>query len=194
MIKGLKFLGAILALAVFPYAQAIMVDAKLHSYNGGLGTGLDTGILLTTGQSFETSVALEDVWSAGASLRWSNADGLDGDTFSTVGDGSGAAAGVQIGEVYPLYTSVGGTFHYGSLVAQIGTGAFFKLGTSFSGTANANGNLKLFYWDSNFSDNIEAIDVSIKTGNTSVPDQGGLILSVLGFGMLALFSRLKKRS
>ncbi len=195
MIKGLKLLTAVLAIAAIPCAQAIMVtvDARVNSSSGG--SGLDTGISLVTGQAFASEAALDDVWSAGGGLRWSNADGLDGDTFATAGDGSGAAPGTQIGTLFPLHTTPDGSFHFGSLVGKIGTGAFFKLGTSFSGTANADGTLKLYYWDSNSGDNLESIKVTFKIDSGStVPDEGGLILSVLGFGMLVLFSRLRKRS
>lgn len=193
MIKGLKFLTVALAVAAIPCTQAIMVtvDAQVNS-SGGSGTGFDTGISLVTGQAFASSADVNDLWNAGALPRWSNADGLNGDLFATGSDESGAAAGTKIGQDFGLL----GAFHYGSLVGKIGSGDFFKLGTSFSGNANADGTLMLYYWDSNSYDNTESIKVTFKVdnGNTAVPDQGGLILSVLGFGMLALFSRLKKRS
>jgi len=194
MSKSLKILATILAVAAIPYAQAIMVtvDAKVNSSSGG--SGFDTGIDLVTGQAFGASADLDDLWSAGTLPRWSNADGLDGDLFATGFDESGQAAGTKIGQDFGLWNQDGASFHYGSLVGQIGAGSFFKLGTSFAGNANATGRLLLYYWDSNSGDNAESIKVTFKIGDGKpVPDQGGLILSFLGLGMLFLFSRMKKR-
>ncbi len=194
MKSGLKLFTLLISLIAIPCSQAIMVtvDARLNSSTGGVG--LDTGISLTTGQSFESSADPNDLWSAGALPRWSNADGLDGPLLATGTDESGQAAGTVIGTLFSLHSQGGASFHFGSLVGQIGSGDFFKLGTSFNGTANANGNLRLFYWDSNNFDNTDSIKVTINVPNgNSVPDQGGLILSLLGFAMLGAFSKLKKR-
>lgn len=187
----LKLLIALVTFAAIPYSQAVIVQAQPDSYSGGSGTGFDTGISLTTGQSFSASASVLDLWSAGPPKRVSNANGLNGDIFAVAGDDSGQPVGTHIGENFGLYATGDGSFHYGSLVGRVGTttGSYFKLGTSYSGNADATGNLFLFYWDSNAHDNSGEISVNI-----NVPDQGGLILSLMSFGLLAFFARFRNCS
>jgi hypothetical protein len=67
------------------------------------------------------------------------------------------------------------------LVGKIGVGNFFEIGTSFSGPANAAGELKLFYWDSNFSDNTQYVTAQISAATRrprfARPDPKSLILN-----------------
>ena len=75
-------------------AALFAVDAFTNSSSGS-GVGLNTGIVLSAGQAFTVTAAADDLWSAGALPRWSNADGLIGDTFATGTDESGEPAGTQ---------------------------------------------------------------------------------------------------
>ena len=63
------------------HALSFAVDALSNSSSGG--TGLDTGIVLAAGEAFSVTAGVDDLWSAGALPRWSNADGLVGDRFAT---------------------------------------------------------------------------------------------------------------
>lgn len=86
------------------------------------------------------------------------------------------------------------TFNRGSLIGQIGTGDYFLVGTSFSGTATASGQLKLLMWDDSYSDNSGGIQVQVggldKSGGASaVPLPAGLPLLLGGVGLFALLRR-----
>ena len=173
-------------------ARAITVDvfAKENSSSGG--TGALTGVFLTAGQAFTVSAGLDDLWSAGPLPRWSNADGLTGDRFATGSDESGQNAGVQIGQSFGLYSQGGLDAPYGSLVGQIGAGAFFLIGTNFSGFANATGLLSLFYWDSNNGDNTGSILATVAVpGPIMGAGLPGLLMALGGLAVLA--SRRRNR-
>jgi hypothetical protein len=140
-------------------ASAVTVDAFANSSSGGIGS--TTGVFLTAGQAFTVTVPSDDLWSAGALPRWSNADGLIGNRFATGSDESGQAAGTLIGTDFGSWMQDGFSAPYGSLVGRIGSGVFFLVGTSFSGIANASGQLSFFYWDSNNSDNTQFVTATI---------------------------------
>jgi len=156
----------------------------------GSGAGLDTGLGFTAGDIFTVSVDPDDLWNAGALPRWSNADGLTGDRHATGGDDSGEALGTLIGIDFGLHPQHGLMLPFGSLVGSIG-GNFFLLGTSFSGPAPANGNLLLYYWDSNNSDNTEHITAFVDPDPRDVPVPATLPL--LGAGLL-LARRFRART
>jgi hypothetical protein len=63
------------------------------------------------------------------------------------------------------------------LVGKIGAGDFFGIGTSFSGPANATGELKLYYWDSNNGDNTQFVTATI----SAVPEPSTWAMMILGF-------------
>lgn len=167
-------------------AAVITVDALVNSSSGG--TGFATGIMFSAGDHFTATAALDDLWSAGALPRWSNADGLVADLFATGSDESGEAAGTKIGQAFGSHTQHGISLPFGMLVGSI-DGNFFGMGTSFNGNAAATGELLLWYWDSNNGDNSESIQVTIET--VAVPEPSIVALFALGLLSLGFASRRK---
>jgi len=187
-------LSASLTLSASAHAADFIVDALANSANSGTGTGLAT-ISLTSGQAFTTSAALDDLWSAGALPRWSNANGLTGDTFATGSDESGEPIGTLIGADFGSLTIDGFTAPFGSLVGQIGTGpgSYRLLGTGFSGTAWDTGTLTLFYWDTFTADNTGAVSVSVLTdGSGAVPEPASWAMMITGFGAAGTLLRRRR--
>jgi hypothetical protein len=180
----------IVGLAAAPAAEAAVyvVGAKANSSSGGVGA--DT-VALSSGQTFTVSVAPNDLWSAGALPRWSNANGLTGNLFATGSDNSGEAAGTLIGQDFGLWTQHGLSAAYGSLVGEIG-GVFKVLGTSFNGAAWGSGVLNLYYWDSNNADNAGAIDAFVTAGSP-VPEPATWALMIGGFALAGQALRGRKR-
>ncbi|MBL8772513.1 MAG: PEPxxWA-CTERM sorting domain-containing protein [Phenylobacterium sp.] len=179
-----------LSLASGAGAAVFVVDALLHSSDGGAGAGLDT-VVLDAGDLFTVSVGLDDLWSAGALPRWSDADGLTGDRTATGSDESGEAAGVLIGADFGLLTLNGFSAPYGSLVGQIGAGpgSYRLLGTSFSGAAWASGTLKLFYWDTFTADNSGSVAADVAV----VPEPAVWSMMIAGFGLAGTMLRSRRR-
>ena len=65
-----------------------------------------------------------------------------------------------------------------------GSGIFFLVGTNFSNTANATGQLALYYWDSNNGDNSGSIVATISASAVPGPivgaDLPGLVMALGG--------------
>ena len=184
LIAGLAGLGT-------SSARAVTVDFAFGNSSSG-GSGSATGVFLTAGEAFTVTVASNDLWSAGALPRWSNADGLKVSLLATGSDESGESAGTQIGSIFSFYTQGGLTAAYGSLVGKIGSGAFFLVGTNFSGTANATGQLSLYYWDENNGDNTGSIAATISASAVPGPIVGaGLPGLVMALGGLIAWRRRK---
>ena len=185
LIAGLAGLGT-------SSARAVTVDVFAQANSSTGGAGALTGISLTFGQAFTVSAGLTDLWNAGPLPRWSNADGLIAPLLATGSDDSGQLAGTPIGSIFSLYTQDGLTAAYGSLVGQIGSGAFFLVGTNFSGTANATGQLSLYYWDENNGDNTGSIAATISASAVPGPIVGaGLPGLVMALGGLIAWRRRK---
>ena len=188
--RGLKILAAGAALIAFcsPALSATFVVDAAGNSSSGSGTGLNTGLTYSIGDTLTVSAAADDLWSAGALPRWSNADGLVGALFATGSDESGQPAGTQIGANFGLWSQGGLSAPYGSLVGRIG-GIYQLLGTNFSGSAWASGTLELFYWDSNSGDN--SGQITVRVGD--VPEPASWAMMVGGFGLVggALRSRRK---
>ncbi len=191
--KNLSAVSALAALTLAGSAHAalVVVDANSNSSTGGVGQS--SGLVLTTGQMFHSTVAATDLWSAGALPRWSNADGLIVPLFATGTDDSGQAAGTQIGALFPLWTQGGFTAPYNSLVGSIG-GVLQVLGTNFNGPAWGNGALTLYFWDSNFSDNTQFItaDIGLNATGGGVPEPATWAMMIAGFGMVGATLRRRR--
>ena len=166
--------AVILSVATTVSAATVTVESAANSTGGGIDAS--TGITLALGQAFTVTAGLLDTWILGANeptcTREGNADGL-----------SDCPA-------YPSYTSGGLTAIYGTLVGKIGDGAYFVIGTNFNDTAIAAGELLLFNFDSNTSDNSGEIVATVSAVSAAVPlPAGGLLL----LGALGGFAALRRR-
>lgn len=182
---------ALLALLLTSVAHSVpaQFDVSAVSNSIGGGSGLDTGIFFNTGDTIDLTVDTNDLWSAGALPRWSNADGLVATLLATGSDESGQAANVQIGALFGNHTQNGLTAPFGSLVGSLGS-TFFVLGTSFNAAAPDSGNLLLYYWDSNNNDNADLVTVTIDDGSVVAPPNNGVpapgALALIGLGLCAM--------
>jgi hypothetical protein len=170
MINKNKMMGLaaalLMAAASLANAAVVNVDASLNSVVGG--TAKLTGVHLLANQTFNVDVDPNETWNFG-----------NGDPFYTTN-----ADGFQVSimnMIQPDGTMFGSNF--GSLVGRIGDGNFFTVGTHFSGSAYAAGELKLYYWDSDFDNNFGSVNAVIG----AVPEPGSLAL--LGLGLAALYRR-----
>ena len=76
-------------------AHAANYDVYAYNNSSG-GTGVTT-ISLAAGQSFTVTANPNDLWSAGALPRFSNANGLTGNLYASAADDSGQSVGTLIG-------------------------------------------------------------------------------------------------
>lgn len=148
----------------------VNIDAKANSIGGG--SPVDSGIMLSAGQTFTVSVDPTQIWNfaGGDSFANTNADGFQGAYITT------------------LYNPDGTIFETstGSLIGQIGTGTsnagnYFQVGTSFSGQANASGDLNFFYADTDAFNNLGAVTADVN----AVPEPASLGLVALGLLAMA---------
>ena len=191
--KKLGLLSALagLTLAGSAHAALVVVDAMANSSTGGVGQS--SGLVLTTGQMFHSTVAVTDLWNAGALPRWSNADGLIANLYATGSDDSGWAVGQQIGQAFPMWTQGGLTAPFNSLVGSIG-GVFKVLGTNFNGPAWGNGALTLYFWDQNSGDNTQFItaDIGLNATEGGVPEPAIWAMMIAGFGIVGATLRRRR--
>ena len=174
------------ALAVAPAANAALfvVGAMPNSSTGGVA--LST-IAVTAGQTLTVSSSTDDLWSAGALPRYSDANGLTGVRFATATDDSGQPLGTQIGANFGLWTQNGLSAPFGSLVGEIG-GVFQLLGANFSGPAWNTGTLNLYYWDSFNPDNTGRISFDVNAGG-GVPESATWAMMLAGFALVGAVTR-----
>lgn len=160
-----------LALPAFSSAGAVTVTVQSAANSTGGGVGLATGIFLTAGQSFTVTANPLDTWSLGSNdpgcTRESNADGLTA--------------------CFGNYSQGGLSALYGSLVGQIAGGNLFLIGSNFTGSAGAAGELLLYNFDSNTGDNAGEIVANI----SAVPVPPALAL--LGTGLIGLGALARKK-
>jgi hypothetical protein len=184
-----KILLSIILLTSFSTGNAAIITVEaLTNSTGGTGTGFATGINFAAGDHFTATAGINDLWNAGSLPRWSNADGLVGDLFATGTDESGEAVDTLIGRDFGLHTIGSLSLAFGTLVGSL-DGNFFAMGTSFDGNAIADGELLLWYWDSNSGDNTESIRVTIETTNVPEPS----IIALFALGLFGLgFARRRK--
>lgn len=183
--------AATAALASTPASAATFVVQAEANSSAGTGSALDTGLALTAGQLLTVSASTNDLWSAGALPRYSDANGLTGDRFATAADDSGEAIGTLIGTDYGQYLQDGFSAPFGALVGRIG-GVYQLLGTSFNGAAWGTGVLELLYWDSNSADNFGGIDVNVQAA--AVPEPAVWAMLLAGFGLVGGALRRQRRT
>jgi len=115
------------------------VFARQNSISGG--TGLDTGLQVSTGQHLVMTVDEEDTWKWAAGVNTSNANGSS---------------------AHPI-TKLGATFSVGTLVASLDGGkTFFRVGTNWNSTVPNDGVLSFYYWDSDSSNNSDSVTASVQ--------------------------------
>jgi hypothetical protein len=194
MLKRALYVCTFVAGLAATSARAVTVDiveALANSSTGGIGSA--TGVVLAAGQTFTVKVSPDDLWSAGGLPRWSNADGLKADLVATGSDESAEASGTLIGQDWGLWAQDSFSAPYGSLVGRIGSGAFFLIGTDFTGTANSSGQLSLYYWDSINADNFGSVAATIDAAAVPGPIVGaGLPGLVMALGGLVILSRRRR--
>ena len=157
--------AALLAVSGLAAASTGVVDAKDNSLIGG--TAFDTGVFLSIGESFSVTANAADLW---------NNSGTD-PTYVSNADGHPSQAG-----------SIGGlTDSIGSLVGEIGNGPLFHVGTSYSSFAGVQGELKLFYFDSDADNNTGSVRVAV----SAIPEPANIALMGLALGAFALSRRRK---
>jgi hypothetical protein len=157
--------AALLAVSGLAAASTGVVDAKDNSLIGG--TAFDTGVFLSIGESFSVTANAADLW---------NNSGTD-PTYVSNADGHPSQAG-----------SIGGlTDSIGSLVGEIGNGPLFHVGTSYSSFAGVQGELKLFYFDSDAYNNTGSVRVAV----SAIPEPANIALMGLALGAFALSRRRK---
>lgn len=170
----MKFKAALVALTLATAAPATAATVvSVGALDGNIFTGgVETDVTLVAGEAFTVTADMGDTWSLGAPPRTFRADGTE-----------------VSGAVYGTFSALGFTFNYGTLVGKIGSGAFFAIGTNFAGTANASGELVLFNWDSEYSDNSGEITATI----SKVPLPAGAALMIGGLALLGGAAGAKRR-
>ena len=181
-------LGAVMMAPLPASAATFVVQALANSSTGG--TALST-VALAAGQAFTVTSSTNDLWSAGALPRFSDANGLTGDRFATAADDSGQAVGTQIGTNFGSYTQSGFTAPYGAMVGRINS-TYFLVGSAFAGVAATAGTLELFYWDSNNGDNTGQISADVTALAAAVPEAATWSMLIAGFGLVGV--SLRRRS
>ena len=175
---------AALTVAAPASAQTFIVDAMANSSSGGTGLA---SITLTAGQTFTISSSTDDLWSAGALPRYSDANGLTGVRLATATDDSGQPVGTQIGADFGLWSQHSLSAAFGSLVGEL-NGVYMLLGANGSFVAGSSGTLNLYYWDSNNGDNFGSIAFDI----SAVPEPAAWAMMIGGFGLAGAAIRRRK--
>ncbi len=132
--------------------HSVTVNAHDHSVPVS-GSGFDSGITVTAGQTLTATASTDACWAAGDSPHTSDANGLGACTSTTCANSCDTGFG--------KHSAGGDSFYYGTLVGKVGDGDWFAIGTDFSGEMIDSGTLYMGYWDSNNGDNSGEIPVTI---------------------------------
>jgi PEP-CTERM motif len=71
-------------------------------------------------------------------------------------------------------------------------GEVFLIGTSFSGVAPTSGELLLYYFDENASDNTQFVTATVTTGVSAVPEPSTWAMLLLGFAGIGFMAYRRK--
>lgn len=188
-----RLLTTAAALAAFVATPAVAqvyvtVDAFNNSTSGSGSALIVTGLI--AGQTYRVLQNPNDLWSAGALPRWSDANGLTSNRYANGIDDSGQPVGTLIGQNFGSWTQGGLTAAYGSLVDTTNPLAFQFVGAGLSTfyTVGSTGTLSLSYFDSNNFDNTGSITFKL----AAVPEPASWALMIMGFG--AVGAALRRRS
>ena len=167
------FISALPALLCISGLASASWTFDVYALDHTTATPLDTGLSLNPGQRWVITVDPLDMWRAGndvGGVREGNADGL----------------GNPYGHNFGFYNYAGSSFRYGTLVGQIGAGAYFEVGTAFDEVVSQSGNLKLLYWDA-----LTPVDNSgyVTATVTLIPAPGALLLASLGTAIVGSLRR-----
>jgi hypothetical protein len=163
----------------------IVVDAKenstnlLNTTNPSLPAGpqaKSTGVILNVGDSY--AISATGTWSL-------DAIGDFGPITFYGPDGTNLYGSTVIG---------GSAVNFGSLVGRIGSGAYFKVGSSFLGVATTSGELFLAALDNDFYNNGDFVTVSVTYPDPdgevpAVPLPAGMWLGLTGVAALVAARR-----
>jgi hypothetical protein len=171
---------AVAGIASAATTAAVTVSAHDNSLYGPTGGGAIAGL---DGLDSGLSVDAGEFLTFSATGSWNNSD--PDSSYTSGADGHDGFAG----DAHPNfdYSQFGLNAAYGALVGKIGNGNYFLIGDSFTGNANATGELKLFYWDSDYANNTGSVNVQI----SAVPEPANIALMGLALGAFALSRRRK---
>ncbi|MFA5989381.1 MAG: PEPxxWA-CTERM sorting domain-containing protein [Sphingomonas sp.] len=188
----MKFLGAALVAATLfsaaPAGAAVVISVSARDNSTTGGTAAATGLSFAAGQRFRITSSTNDLWSAGALPRFSDANGLVANRFATAADDSGQLVGTLIGQNFGSHSQGNLSAPFGSLVAVLGGNQFQLLGANGIFTSQG-GPLNLAYFDSNSGDNFGAISFTI----SAVPEASTWALMIAGFGMVGAGMRTRRK-
>lgn len=156
--------------------------------------------LVLTGAAHASSQSF-DVYARANSSAWSSQDAVPLDTGLAFANGeaiditaSGTWNGGACGDVGPEGTNCFGDdpttgINYYSLIGRIGSGAWFRIGDAYSGTAVGAGDLFLAFDDSDSFNNTGFVTAVVQTIGSPIPEPGSVSLLLAGLGLVSVAAR-----